>query len=481
MTVFDDNLAPPPGIVHLGLGNFHRAHQAVYTRAAVDAAGGDWGIVGVSNRSQDIPAAMKAQDMRYTVIEISPDGQSYSVPAVHTDAFTAATEPRRVVAAIAAPQTRIVSLTVTEHGYCYSPGTGALDVDATAIQHDLHHPDAPVTAIGQIVRGLQARARTHAAAVTVLSCDNLTDNGHHTRELVREFAGLLPEPDAAPTLAWIAEHVTFPSTMVDRIVPATTDHYRRLVADGCGYADAIPVPAEPFSMWVLEDRFAAGRPAWEAGGAVFSDVVADYEQLKVRFLNGTHSLIAYLGALSGADTIADAVAIGAVESAAWALMHREYRPGTAVPRGVDLDTYERQLFSRWRNSALGHRTSQVGSDGSAKIRQRITPTALALLDDGTMPHLLALIAAGYLACVAPLAGFDPGAQAAAMKDPARPMLQRAAAGSATGRDLAHRVLGEHRLLGAELAERTPFTDRVGDLVDVIRRYGVPAAVADAAA
>ena len=474
-------LPATPGIVHLGLGNFHRAHQAVYTRAALDAAGGDWGIVGVSNRSQDIPAAMKAQNMRYTVVEISPEGQSYSVPAVHTDAFTAATEPARVVSAIAAPQTRIVSLTVTEHGYCYHPGTGALDVDSAAVQHDLHHPARPLTAIGQIVRGLQARAEDHAAPLTVLSCDNLTDNGHHTERLVKAFAGLLPERQAAPTLSWIEDRVTFPSTMVDRIVPATTDHYRRLVADGCGYADAIPVPAEPFSMWVLEDRFAAGRPAWEAGGAVFSDEVSNYEQLKVRFLNGTHSLIAYLGALSGADTISDAVAIGAVESAALALMHREYRPATTVPRGVDLGDYERQLFSRWRNAALGHRTSQVGSDGSVKIRQRITTTAVALLDQDAMPHLLALTAAAYLACLAPLAGFDPGPQAAAMKDPARPKLQRAAAVSPSGRHLARRVIGDQQLLGADLAERTSFMDRVGDLVDVIHRHGVPAAVNDAAA
>ncbi|GAA4396451.1 mannitol dehydrogenase family protein [Tsukamurella soli] len=464
-----------PGIVHLGLGNFHRAHQAVYTRAALDAAGGDWGIVGVSNRSQDIPAALQAQGMRYTVIEISPRGQSYSVPAVHTDAFTAATEPARVVSAIAAPRTRIVSLTVTERGYWYRPGTGELDSDAAPIRSDLRNPAAPVTAIGQLVRGLQERARTHGAPVTVLSCDNLAANGHHTQRLVEEFVRLLPGPEATETLAWLEQAVTFPSTMVDRIVPATTDHYRRLVAEECGYADAVPVPAEPFSMWVLEDRFAAGRPAWEAGGAVFSDEVPKYEQLKVRFLNGTHSLIAYLGALSGARGIADAVAIRTVESAAQALM-REYRPTVALPSGVDLDAYEEQLFARWRNSALGHMVSQVGSDGSVKIRQRIPAAALALLDAGTMPHALALAAAGYLACLAPLAGFDPGPHAAAMKDPARPMLERAAAASAGGPELAARVIGEQQLLGVDLAERPAFVDRVGELVDVIRRSGVTAAI-----
>jgi fructuronate reductase len=468
------------GIVHLGLGNFHRAHQAVYTRAALDATGGDWGIVGVSNRSTDVPAAMNAQDMRYTVVEISPQGQSYSVPAVHTEAFTAAAAPARVVTAIGAPQTRIVSLTVTENGYWYRPGTGELDSAAEPIRSDLRNPGEPTTAIGQIVRGLQERARTHGEPMTVLSCDNLAANGHHTQRLIEQFVGLLPEREATETLAWIADRVTFPSTMVDRIVPATTDRYRELVAAECGYPDAIPVPAEPFSMWVLEDRFAAGRPAWEAGGAVFSDEVAKYEQLKVRLLNGTHSLIAYLGALSGVEGISDAVAIGTVESAARALM-AEYRPTVALPRGVDLGAYEEQLFSRWRNSALGHRVSQVGSDGSVKIAQRIPAAALELLDAGTVPHLLALTAAGYLSCLAPLAGFDPGPHAAAMKDPARARLHSAAAASRSGPELAQRVIGEQQLLGAELAERTVFVDRVGALVDVIRRHGVTAAIRDAGA
>jgi fructuronate reductase len=162
-------------------------------------------------------------------------------------------------------------------------------------------------------------------------------------------------------------------------------------------------------------------------------------------------------------------------------MRREYRPNVAVPQGVDLDEYERQLFSRWRNSALEHRTSQVGSDGSVKIRQRIPAAALALLDAGVMPHVLALTAAGYLACLAPMDGFDPGPQAAAMKDPARAMLQQAAAASGTGRQLARHVIGDRQLLGADLAQRSEFTDRVGELVDVIRRHGVPAAVSDAVA
>jgi fructuronate reductase len=315
----------------------------------------------------------------------------------------------------------------------------------------------------------------------VLSCDNLADNGHHTERLVKEFAGLLPEAEASELLAFLEQHVTFPSTMVDRIVPATTDHYRRLVAEGRGYRDDVPVPAEPFTMWVLEDRFAAGRPAWEAGGAIFSDEVARYEELKVRLLNGTHSLLAYLGALTGAATIPESVSTPQIEAAARAVLRDEYRPSVTAPRGTDLDEYEEQLFTRWRNTALGHRTSQVGSDGSVKLRQRIPAPALGLLDAGRMPHFLALTVAGYLACLAPLPGFDPGQHAAAMVDPARGALAQAAEQSSSSVELARRVLGEQHLLGEELASRDEFIIRTGELLDTIRRHGALAAAAEAGA
>jgi fructuronate reductase len=470
---------PSPGIVHLGLGNFHRAHQAVYTDAAITANGGDWGIIGVSSRSAAIPEAMHAQDMLYTVVEISPEGSKFSVPQVHTDAFVAAQNPERVTSVIGDASTKIVSLTVTENGYNYTPATGSLNVQDPAVQHDLAHRDSQRTPIGQIVRGLQQRARIHSAPVTILSCDNLADNGHHTQRLVREFASMLPAAEAAETLAWIDSHVSFPSSMVDRIVPATTDHYRRLVAEQRGYTDLIPVPAEPFTMWIVEDNFIAGRPTWEAGGAVFSNEVAGYEQLKVRLLNGTHSLIAYLGALSGAVTIPESVTQTHIEEAARSVLRNEYLPSVSVPAGVDVDAYEEQLFSRWRNTALGHRTSQVGSDGSVKLRQRIPLPALQMLDDGRMPQLLALTTAAYLSCIAPLNGFSPGAEADAMEDPARGLLTGLAAQARSGQELAGMVLGDHHLLGEELSDRTDFIDRTGQLIDIIHASGPLAALSEA--
>lgn len=463
------------GILHLGLGSFHRAHQAVYTAAALGAEGGDWGIVGVASRSRRVVDALHAQDHLYAVATISPEGTSLVVPGVHTDSYVAADDPARVVDDLADPRIRIATLTVTENGYSYSNATQHLDVTDPIVASDLRGGD-PRSTIGQLARGLQRRAAAGGAPISILSCDNLLSNGSHTEKLVRDFVRELPDAEGADVLAYLDRAVTFPSSMVDRIVPSTTPELTDRVAALLGVRDDIPVPAEPFTMWAIEDRFAGGRPAWEAGGAVFTDEVGAYEQLKVRLLNGTHSLIAYLGALRGAATIPDAIALPDVESAAAAILRQEYEPSVTAPAGVDIAQYERDLFSRWGNSALGHRTSQVGSDGSVKLGQRIPGPVLHALENGAFPHLIALTVAAYLACVAPPAGFDPGPHAAAMTDPARERLTAVA--TRDGRDLAARAIVDLQLFGEELAHRTAFVDRVGDLLDTIVTRGVDRAIAD---
>ncbi|GAA1394887.1 mannitol dehydrogenase family protein [Pseudonocardia kongjuensis] len=465
----------PTGIVHIGLSNFHRAHQAVHTAAALAAEPGPWGVLGVAPRSAAVADALVAQDLRYAVVEISPDGERASVPAVHTGALVAARDPEPVLAALAAPDTRIVSLTVTERGYTIDPRTGGIDLDDPGVRADL--AGASGTAIGLLARGLLRRARGHGAPVTVLSCDNLLANGEVTQRLVRGFAAALPAAERADLLGYL-DSVTFPNSMVDRIVPATTDATRAAAARLTGVADAVPVPAEPFSMWVLQDAFAAGRPAWEAPGdgvpgAVFTDDVAGYELLKLRLLNGTHSLLAYLGALAGEDLIADSAARPSIRAAAGRVLHDDYRPTVRVPDGVDVDDYAARLFTRWSNVALGHRTRQVGSDGSLKLAQRIPGPAAEHLASGTMPHHLALTVAGWLACVAPPAGFDPGPHAAAMAEPARDRLAATAAGPADG----------HVRAGLDLLGGDPgggFAARTAELLDVLVRHGVDAAAAEAA-
>ena len=466
------------GILHLGLGSFHRAHQAMYTAAAMQHDGGDWGIVGVASRSRTVVDAMHAQDLLYSVATISPAGTSLAIPGVHTDAFVGAEQPERVVARLADPSIRIVTLTVTENGYSFSPATQHLDIDDPIVRADLRGA-APRSTIGQLARGLQARAAAGGEPLSVLSCDNLASNGMHTEKLVREFLEALPSEQAADVLSYLDAAVTFPSSMVDRIVPSTTPRLRAEVNALLGARDDIPVPGEPFTMWAVEDRFAGGRPAWEAGGAVFTDEVGRYEQMKVRLLNGTHSLIAYLGALRGVGTIPEAIAIDRIADAARTVMRGEYEPSVEVPSGVDIRAYETELFERWGNSALGHRTSQVGSDGSVKLRQRIPEPAMLALAHGRMPHLIALTVAGYLSCLAPLPGFDPGVHAASMTDPARGRLATLAASARDGSELARRAIGELHLFGTELADEDAFVARVGELVDTIRRRGVDAALADA--
>lgn len=475
-------LAPEPpggtGVVHLGLGNFHRAHQAVYTAHAQRAEPGDWGILGVANRSRRVVDALRAQDHLYSVLEISPEGSTVSVPGVHTGTLVAAEDPAAVVAALAAPATRVVTLTVTEHGYRIAPGTGRLDLDAADVAHDLAATDAPVTTVGQIARALERRALGHGAPVTVLSCDNLQANGTTTRGVVLDF--LAASGATQDVLDWVGASVTFPNSMVDRIVPASADRYAAEVRRASGLADATPVPAEPFSMWVLEDAFAAGRPAWEHGGAVFSAEVEAYELVKLRLLNGTHSLIAYLGALDGRATIPEARAQDFVERAARAVITDEYLPSITLPRGFEAEAYVEQLFGRWSNSALGHRTSQVGSDGSVKLPQRVPAPAARMLADGAMPHHLALTVAAWLCCVAPVDGFDPGPHAAAMADPARERLAELSRSSGGTEAFVTAVLVHERLLGDDVAARPELAARVAELVRVLVGHGPRAAAEEAA-
>jgi fructuronate reductase len=455
------------GIVHLGLGNFHRAHQAVYTAMAGDG----WGILGVASRSADVADAMNAQDGLYAVLELSPEGSSISVPGVHTGAIVAASNPAAVVDAIAAENTRIVSMTVTEHGYCMDPSTHRLALDHPGIVADLSGA-TPRTVIGQIARALERRAETHGAPITVLNCDNMQSNGKQTRELILEFL------HGSKAESWIAENVAFPNSMVDRIVPATTDADRAAAYELLGVRDRSPVPAEPFTMWVMEDRFTAGRPAWERAGAIFSDEVEAYELLKLRLLNGTHSLIAYLGALDGHATIPEARATGFIESAARAVLEDEYLPTVTLPRDFDVKAYIASLFERWSNAALGHRTQQVGSDGSVKLPQRVPEPALNLLKQGVMPEHLALTVAAWLCCVVPLSGFDPGPHARAMVDPARERLGALAAQARSTEELVRSAIGQ--VFSTELAESNDFARRVTDYVAVITRDGVRAAAREAA-
>lgn len=466
-----------PRVLHLGLGNFHRAHQAVYTEDAA-RAGEPWRITGVAGSTRGVVEALHRQEMRYSVVTLGPEQTGVRQVASITDAFVAADEPGRVVREIADPATRIVSLTVTEKGYGISAGTRRLDRDAPGIRHDLEgHP--PHSTVGRLAAGLLRRAREDGAPLTLLSCDNITANGTTLAGLLRDFAAAMPPRDGAELLAFLDGSVSCPDTMVDRIVPATTDAHRRLAADA-GLSDQVPVPAEPFSMWVMSDSFAAGRPAWESAGAVLTDRVHDYETVKVRLLNGCHSLLAYLGLLTGRGLIAEAAADPGI-AAAVARLGDEYVPTLTLPEGFDVPAYRKELDQRFANRRLAHGTVQVGSDGSLKLAQRVPDAALWHLDRGRVPVMLALTVAAWLTCAA-RPGATAGGSADLPPDPAAARLRELGEAAAAGgparraRHLARACLQDEAFLGQRLGERQEFVDAVAELLALLEDSGVTAAL-----
>lgn len=369
-----------PGIVHIGLGAFHRAHQAVFTQRALEAAFEPWGIVAVNLRSLEPVEALAAQDGLYSITTRSEAGDQAEIVGVTVDWICAASDRDRVLAALSDPAIRVVTMTVSEKAYGLDPATGGLDQKHPAVAADLSTPQAPVGVLGFIVEGLALRRAAGLAPFTVLCCDNLPSNGKVVRRLVLEMARLRD-----PALAdWIADKGRFPCSMVDRIVPAATDATRRRAEGLLGAEDALALDTEPFLQWVIEDDFVSGRPAWEAGGAIFADNVEPYEKMKLRLLNGTHTLLAHLGILHGLDYIRQVMAVP--ELAATARAHMESVVSTLDPvPGIDLPAYIDDLLARFSNPTIDHRNIQISLDTTQKLPQRLLSPAvdaLASREDG---------------------------------------------------------------------------------------------------
>jgi fructuronate reductase len=382
------------GIVHLGIGAFHRAHQAVYTEDAVAAAGGDWGICGVSERSAAAVRALGPQDGLYTLAQRGAEEERLRVVGSVRELRWARGDADGLLDRIATPATRVVTLTVTEKGYRHDPATNRLRLGDVDVAADLADGGAR-TVVAQLARGLDRRRRESGAPITVVCCDNLPDNGRVVRGLVCEFAARLSGGDGLAW--WIGEKVRFPGTMVDRITPAATADDRAHVAAALGLADEAVVVTEPFSQWIIEDDFSAGRPAWELAGAILTDDVVPYERIKLRMLNGCHSTVAYLGALAGYELVSDAVSAPApFGELLRRLMADDVAPTLDVPGGFDLAGYERQLLGRFANTALRHRTLQIAMDGSQKLPQRLLGTVLDRRRAGAEPIFAALGIAAWM-------------------------------------------------------------------------------------
>ena len=436
---------PATGIVHLGLGAFFRGFGCVYVADAMAASGGDWGIVGVSLRSPDTRDALRARDWSYTTVSLSPNDDKLRDITVLNDVLVAPEDPGAVLAVMADPAVKIVTLTVTEKGYCHNPATGTLNFDHPDIQHDLSH-DLPVSAPGYLVRALAARKAAGHAPVTVLTCDNLPENGKLVRRLVLQLAGRI-DPDLAE---WIEAEGRFPSTMVDRITPATTDADIERIAQMTGNADAAPVMHEPFAQWAVEDDFVGGaRPDLEAAGVEMVRDVTAHEHMKLRMLNGTHSALAYTGYLAGYETIADTMA-DPVFAAYARTLWSEIMPAVKAPEGVDLSAYADALFERYANPAIRHRTWQIAMDGSQKLPQRLLGTLHENIDAGRKVEGLCLAIAAWMRYVS---GTDEQGQPIDVRDPLADRLRDLAAGQKTPADIVAAILSVEDIFPSDLAEQ----------------------------
>lgn len=384
------------GIVHLGIGAFMRCHMAVATEAVLDSGDLRWGIVGVSLRQSDTRDALDPQDCLYTVaIRSHVQGQTHQnlqVIGAVTEVLLATQQSQRVLDCLSGQETRIVSLTVTEKGYCHDPATGTLQLNHPDIVYDIAHPLTPRSAIGFIVRGLAVRRALGRRPVTLMSLDNLPSNGRILSNVVLGLAKLID-----PKLRdWIAENCSFPCSMVDRIVPRTTADDRASISYELGCEDVWPVIGEPFFDWAVEDNFVADRPDWTLGGSRFVADAEPWERLKLRMVNGAHSSIAYLSVMAGWETVGVAMRQAPLLEHINALMRDEIEPTLPPLSGLNLTTNRTQLLTRYANPALHHRTHQIAADGSQKLPQRLLDTIRDRLSAGLPVPRLALSVASWL-------------------------------------------------------------------------------------
>lgn len=465
-----DRNAIKPGIVHLGIGAFHRAHQAFYTEAVLNQFGGDWGIIGCSLRSASVRDQLAPQDGLYTLVERSGEGEKLQLIGAVKETLVGPEDPAGLVAIMANPDIKIVSLTVTEKGYCHDPATGDLNLNHPDIQHDLDNLATPKSAIGFLVGALKIRFEAGQKAFTLLSCDNLPNNGRVLEKVVTQFA----EKVSAEFAQWIKANATFPCTMIDRIVPATTDDDRREIEARLGLRDEGMVVCEPFTQWVVEDKFADGRPAWEKVGVLMTDDVEAFEKIKLRLLNGSHSTMAYTGYLSGFQYIAEVMQQPAFVNLIKTYMAREAGETVQAPTGFDIEEYKQQLRDRFSNPALKHKTWQIAMDGSQKLPQRLLETLREqLARDGHID----IICLGVAAWIRYVSGVDELGKAIEVSDPLASKLREACdANKGNPRAMVEAVVGISQVFGNDLIGNERFVSTTTEWLARFYEKGVLASV-----
>ncbi|WP_062260655.1 mannitol dehydrogenase family protein [Endozoicomonas arenosclerae] len=462
------------GIVHLGLGAFHRAHQALYTCETMSAGDErDWGICAANIRSNvQLVETLNQQDNLYSVTEWDAGGQhSVSVCGALTQSLFSRKDPQPLLEQMVQPETRIVSLSITEKGYYLDPANGKLLKDEPDILHDVQYPEHPVTAMGFIIESLKRRREANIPPFTVLSCDNIPENGQRSRLAVTQLAQQVD----AELAEWIDQHVAFPSSMVDRIVPAVTEKDLSTMADQNGFLDSAAVATESFRQWIIEDHFPLGRPDWDLiDGAEFVEDVRPYEQMKLRMLNGSHSFLAYLGYLAGYQTIGETIQQPDFRLAAKRLLCQEAMVTLDMPEEVDLESYAEQLLERFSNPCLKHKTQQVASDGSQKIPQRWLNSVQWHLDHNASYDCLALGIAGWIRYIS---GKDISGEPIEVSDPLSEHFQQLYQQNADSPEkYLSSILELETVFGQNLSKHSELQNKVSRAYQTLNEIGAEAAV-----
>ena len=461
-----DVQAVKTGIAHIGVGGFHRAHLAFYMdKLLADVRSNEWGICGIGLRPEDkkIKQALQEQDFFYTLFELSDASEKeVRITGSIREFYLAEDELDKVLDNLSSPAIKIVSLTITEGGYCTDDSTGEFLSHLPIIQHDLQNPLAPQSVFGVLTEALRRRKENNISPFTVLSCDNLPHNGRVARQALLTFAGMLDQSLAN----WIASNVSFPNSMVDRITPATSKAHCQQLYDQYGIEDQWPVVCEPFTQWVVEDAFCNGRPEWEKVGVQFTEDVTPYENMKISLLNGSHLALTYLGTLLGYEFAHQTMQDPLLKQFVRTFMDEDVTPLLAQAPGIDFDEYKDTLIQRFSNPVICDQLTRISSDGSSKFPKFIFPTLLSLIKQGKPLGRCCLIVSAWAYY---LAGRDEKGNDFLILDPRKEKMQKICQQE---KDFTDEFLGVYEVFGNTIPASQRFVETFREQLVSLKELGV---------